>query len=439
MENFLIIEKSPTKVIKDLFEEKYKPEQLSEFIGNKEAILKIKKWDFTKPLFIHGPHGIGKSLLANLFLQKTHNIIEVDNIQEKNKFLEKLQKVITTQSIQRPSAFIIENIDKNIGEGVYYTKFLEILQKYNKKTPVVCICSGETLKKKYNTPSKTEIIELDYPELSEMIDFCQYIQSKEKLNIVPAAIEIIIAASHYDFRKILHYFKLITLGKVKNKYTKKDIISIVEFSDTDTVYSAYELIEEAFNDTNEKTMEELIRNCYPDQPLVNDILYSNCTNSLKLEDSLSILEGISIADTYQSYIYKNQAWELRDYNIVTGSINAFNIIKQRKSKRYVKLKKNQINNLPWITSKNKSALNEVCFGVFMSPLDVLYTFKNIIIPLFNQDIEDKTLTEEKYGILQKYGIETPSVYSKLWSLLHKKPMTRKNKTFLEKVFKQFST
>lgn len=440
MENFLIVEKSKKKITNCLFESKYRPTNLKQYVGNKQAVETIQKIQKKKPIFIHGPHGIGKSLLAFLYLQDTHNIIEIDDIQEKNKFFDKLKKMIIYKPLDKPSAIIIENIDKNIGDGVYFNKFIETIEKWNVvPTPIICICSGESIKKKYKISKNIEVIKLEYPETQEMQQFCSFIASKENINLCNKSIDMIISASKYDFRKILHFFKLITIGKYKTKYTTKDIIKIIEFSETDTVYSAYEIIDEVFNENIDKKIDELTRDCYPDQPLINDIVYSNATNGIELQNTLEILNGFSISDTYQKHIFKNQSWQLRDYSIINGSINAFHCIKQNKPKKHRKIKKNQLNNLPWTCIKNKTTLTEMAKNAHIKIEETLFTFKNIVIPKYQPKIENKTLTEENIKELQQYGIDSCALFSKLWSLTYKKPITRKNKTFLEKIFKQFNT
>ena len=460
-EDFVVQELPKEPIIEDLFEYKYKPRILKDFIGNHYNIKIIKKWieDITNQstnqliCIIHGPFGVGKSLLSSLVL-KDFNIIECDNITEKNKFFDNVEKVITTKSIDeslfqiKPSAFIIENIDKNIGEGVYYKRLMDLLEKHKSllRTPIICISSNVSLKKKYNTPSKVCIITMDYPETHEMILFCEKIQKKERITLSQNAVELMISASRYDFRKILHYFKLLTLGKQKKTYTKKDIRKIIEFSETDVFYSAYEIIEEIYNDDIDKDLEDLINNCHVDQPLITDLLYSNITNGITLEGASSILEGFSRSDIFQKYIYRNHAWELRDYTITSGCINAFNVIKEQKNnKKQYKIKKNQLNNLPWTCIKNKNTFIETknnSIHNIKKPIDLSYAFHKIIKPPIEEKLEQKTLTIEDVKKMQDYGINS-SLYSKLRNITFKdqklKPLSRKNKTLLEKKYKELET
>lgn len=460
-EDFIIQEVPKEKPLEDLFENKYKPKTLKEFIGNKHPIKVLKTWikdiinKSTNQLIciMHGPFGIGKSILSELTL-KDFNIIECDNITEKNKFFDKIEKVITSKSIEeslfqiKPSAFVIENIEKNIGDGIYYKRLLDLLEEKKKvlKTPIICISSNVSLKKKYNTPSKVCIVSLEYPDTKEMIDFCNTIEQNEQLKLSQSAKELIIAASRYDFRKILHYFKLLTLSKTKSIYTKKDIIKITEFSETDVFYSAYEIIDEVYNDTVEKDVDELINNCRVDQPLIADLLYSNITNGIDIEGASLILDGFSQADIFQNYTYKNQSWELRDYNIASSCVNAFNIIKQQKNpKKTYKIRKNQLNNLPWTCIKNKNTLvetkNKSLYNK-LSPNELLFAFHNIIDPMIDNKLEQKTITTDDVKELQEYGIDS-SLYSKIRNISFKsekiKTMSRKNKTLMDKKYKELNT
>lgn len=460
-EDFIVQEVPKEKPIEDLFENKYKPQSIKEFIGNKYPIKILKKWikDITDKstnqliCIIHGPFGIGKSLISKLTL-KDFNIIECEKSTEKNKFFDKIEKVITSKSIEeslfqiKPSAFIIENIENIIGEGVYYKRLLDLLEKNKKilKTPIICISSNVSLKKKYNTPSKVCIIKLDYPETKEMIDFCNYIQQNEQMNLSQSAKELIISASRYDFRKILHYFKLLTLAKKKSLYTNKDIIKIIEFSESDVFYSAYEIIEEIYNDTIEKETQELINNCRVDQPLISDLLYSNISNGIDIEGASSILDGFSQADIFQKYTYKNQSWELRDYTIASSCVNAFNVIKEQKNpKKTYKIKKNQLNNLPWTCIKNKKTLIETKNNSIynkLSPNELLFAFHKIIDPIIDKKLEQKTITTDDIKELQDYGIDS-SLYSKIRNISFKKEkvktMSRKNKTLMDKKYKELNT
>lgn len=326
-EDFMIYEIQKDKPIVDLFEHKYKPDNLKDFVGNGYSIKILNKWlnDVKNPTnkqmiaMIHGPFGIGKSLLAELIL-KDYNIIECHsgNMSEKSKFFEKIEKIISSKSIDeslfdaKPSALIIDGIDKNLGDGVYYKRFLDLLEKYKEKlqTPIICVSSYQNLKKKYNTPSKVCIVKLDYPETNEMIKFCEKVQKNENLNISKSSIELMISASRYDFRKLLHYFKLLSIGKQKKLYNKKDIRKIIEFSETDVFYSAYEIIEETFNDNITKDIEDTISHCHTDQPLIMDLLYSNVTNGIDLEGASKMLDGFSISDEFQKYTYKHHCWEM---------------------------------------------------------------------------------------------------------------------------------
>ena len=76
-DNTQIANKTTTEDISNVWLNKYQPKVLNEIIGNKEHILKIKKWlhNFEKSTYhtavISGGHGVGKNLIVRLALQET--------------------------------------------------------------------------------------------------------------------------------------------------------------------------------------------------------------------------------------------------------------------------------------------------------------------------------------------------------------------------------
>ena len=52
------------------FTEKYRPDNIEDFIGNKKGILDMSENISKKPLLIHGPIGVGKTLSCYLLAKK---------------------------------------------------------------------------------------------------------------------------------------------------------------------------------------------------------------------------------------------------------------------------------------------------------------------------------------------------------------------------------
>jgi DNA polymerase III gamma/tau subunit len=383
MNSFLVQEKTKCEIINNLFEYKYRPKVIEEYIGNKIAIKQLQKWLELKK---RKPYALiygytGKTLLAKLLL-KEYNVIIIEN-----NDLETFKNIITSENTtltEKKSAFIIKDIDKNIGEGVRYKNFIKILDKNVNNLPVICLYSGHKIKKRYNTPTKIELIFVDYPEEEELKMYCKNIITKEKISIPDQSIVWIIASSNYNFMKILNNLQILSCLK-KKKYNQKEIKNILEFAENDTILEAYEVLDETFNDKTERNIEEQINNCYNDQPLIVDLYYSN-VGILPIESYYKVIDNMSSGDIFQKYIYRNCEWEMREYSICYSCILPHQEIRKHLKKNKVyKLKKNQLNNLPWSIVKNMNIYQGISnkTKTRYRPYELKYIFDNILNPLTN--------------------------------------------------------
>ena len=456
--DYLVQEIEKPERINDLFEYKHRPKKLDDFVGNKLNVSFLNGWikaeDFSvkRIILLYGPPGIGKTVLSRLLL-KDYNMILCDshNMSDKNAFFERIKKILTTISIEsslfntKKSSIIIDNIDKNLGEGVYYKKFMDIVEKHNKNNiPIICISSSKKLKKKYNTPSKNLICLLDYPTQKDMTNYCNKIMKIENIDVTNDALKWIIASSRYDFRKILQTFKLLTLSKKKKKkYNKKDIQLILQFSESDIFFSAVEVLDEAFNDNINRDIQDLMSICYSDQPLIIDLLYSNINQCLDIEQIANVLDGYSDSDVFQTYIYKNKVWDLREYAISSSCIKTIDYIKKNRKNKIYKLKKNQLNNLPWSCIKNQRIFSDIkSLNKNLKTEEYQYAFKNIIKPQLEPKLDN--LQENKEEILdiiklsKDIGINY-SNYNKIRNIsLFDKPkaLNKKKKSIIENLYKE---
>jgi hypothetical protein len=449
--DFLVQEVEKPEIIKDLFEDKHKPLNLDQFVGNKSAVIQLEKWvdekidnnPNNKPFVIlYGPNGVGKTLLSR-FVLTNFNVIVFDfhNMKDKKKFFERIKKCLSNISIEesllqkKKTAFIIENVDKNLGDGIQYKKFNDLINKYHPfQNPIICINSSNDLKKKYNTPSKLLKIYLNYPETDELIIFCNKIAEKERLVINKSATELLIASSKYDIRKILHYMKILTYSKNK-KITKKEIRKVLNFSESDVFFSAYEILDEIFNDDVERDINDIITKCYTDQPLIVDLIYSNL-GYLDIETISESLDDISNGDIKQKLIYKKHAWELRDYVITDSCVSPLLRIRNNKTKKNYVIKKNQINNITWNTIKNNKMLTNIISKSKYTKLkkdELKFAFLNIIEPIINKGIKHNTNIENDIEQMKQLGF-TVDDYHKMKTFVKQKAMNKKEKNKLNNYF-----
>jgi hypothetical protein len=466
-----IIEEKSNVIVKvdveSIFEEKYKPKTIDKIIGNKESTILLKNFIQTKIdniksrnfAIIYGPSGIGKNTITELLLKEAnYSIVEFnsDNTTQKSVFFDKITRLLTTNSINKMitssknTAIVIENLDLTLGEGVYYTKFVELLEKYPPdKIPIICT-SGK-LKKKYNTPSKILLVQLLCPELNDFDYLAGKILKKEKMVMTKGALKKIIESSRFDIRQFLRKMRMCCLSTTIKKFDKDNIDTILNFSETDNFFGAYEVMDQFLKPKRDISVEESCIMCLADQPLIIDLLYSNVPHILKMPEVSKCLDSLSTTDEIQKLIFKNHLWELRNYLICGSCVNIKNIIQNNvKIKKSYIIKKNQLNNLPWTCIKNNNTLIEIKSSYVgcckLDSSDLRYAFKYILKPT----IEKESLENDKDVNLQddeqiyknipnmlRYGL-TFLNYCKMRSIQFEKVaiFKKKTKNKLEKMWNE---
>jgi DNA polymerase III delta prime subunit len=438
------------ETVVDLYEEKYKPKTMKEYVGNKAAVKSLKSHlrdtKKNKLIILHGPPGSGKTCVLDILLEG-YQIIEFNSC-DKLLIFDKIEKSLNNLSVVstflegRPRIIVIDDIDKTIGDGVYYTKLLSSIQAQSNNCKVIATTTN--LKKKFNTPTKVDIVVLEYPTTEEALKFCRKVASSEHLTISEKGMKTIITAAKYDFRKILHTFKLLSFRSAGDKLKHKDILSVINFSEADSSFTAYEIVEEAFSGEYPEESEKLIDYCYSDQNTVMDLLYSNLSvGKMDLEDISSCLDSIAMGDVFHHQMFQTQCWNLKEYSIVFGCLTPIHTINNRKFKSngYINLKKNILNNFSLTRSKNKNIYLDINHKRKMATsyniTDIAYISKAIVMPQIETDENEETKNLIKN--LVDIGI-TDDVYSRLRAVnfgCKVKPLIKKEKTRIGKMFSQF--
>ena len=125
--------------------EKYKPQRISEVIGQQEAVTKLlmwlSKWKKGKAMIFHGPPGVGKSALVQaLAREKNYELVEVgeDNIETiitaaKQHSLLRKQKVILLENAD----FADTKLSKKIVEHSIFPVILTVDDIYSNKSRIL--------------------------------------------------------------------------------------------------------------------------------------------------------------------------------------------------------------------------------------------------------------------------------------------------------------
>ena len=204
-----------------LWTDKYSPTNLSQIIGNKTNISKMKMWiqnikrrkTHTPILFLYGPSGVGKTRLAHLLLQEyQYPVLEFNagEIRSRKRIEEIVQKLFYHHSVNdKKIGIIMDEIDgMSCGDkgGLHF--LLEFILQYyhphNSKSiisyhPIICI-SNRPLEKKTQSSLCLEL-KVNRMLGHELLGYLQSICLCENFEVSDAILRDIVQFSKHDIRK----------------------------------------------------------------------------------------------------------------------------------------------------------------------------------------------------------------------------------------------
>ena len=226
-----------------MYTTKYRPTNLSEFIGNKAVIQPFIRWLLewdaankkTKCALVSGVNGIGKSLLVELILKKhDYNIIDltIGDDRDKETITETIAPLLKTKRTfnGQENVLVVSEVD---GGGDY--GFIATLTECIKETciPIICICDD-----RYNQNIKPILnycydIKLAKSSFDDIYRLIYRVVTTEQIRISKQAIDKLYEESNGDIRFILNTLQL----GVKNGNTSKNIQSSNIFDTTGKLFS----------------------------------------------------------------------------------------------------------------------------------------------------------------------------------------------------------
>ena len=398
----------------------YRPKLLSDIKLNRLEIDKAINWisnykknslipDMPKVLFIIGPTGIGKTLLADLiFSNYNYQKIELNStdIRSQKKIGEFLKKSLTYRNIvdmfnegNKPIGILIDEIDTlcKLSDKGGFTEFLTILKqnekfqtikKKPKKTktktkilvedyielynPIICTSNDITDKKITELKKYSEVIYLKTPLNEDMYFIIDDLYKKNNQLITQDVKLDISIYSQNDIRRLiiiledLHYF---SNGKIIDK------ILFDKFKKTyDNKYEEVQLLESTkILITKKLDLIDSARYFDVDCLLTPLMLYHNSidfikntenTPNKKLEIYKNILNSLCIHDTIQTNIFEIQDWdELYNIAAIYGSSIPNYYFNELKNKKPVNIEFTSLLNKISQMFVNKKLLNSANFSI----------------------------------------------------------------------------
>ena len=297
-------------MIKLMWSEKYRPQNISDMVGNEESRAAIMEWfakwkKGTKPLLLVGPPGIGKTTMAFLVAKQFgYDMIGLNasDVRSKSRINEILTPVLGNVSVLGTPMIFVDEVDGIHGRGDYggVAALVDILKEPT--VPIILAANDETSDKMKNIKKVVKTISFKKIPPRLLRVYLENILKKESSKLSPGSLIKVIDKSRGDIRSMINLTQSMVTGfnpQTETRFENIDVENgINAFFKSKSVEEARGVLYSMQIDPREK---------------INAFYSSIVTSNLDVETSAKYLEIISEADMLYGKIVRTQNWRLLRY------------------------------------------------------------------------------------------------------------------------------
>ncbi|MBT8242794.1 MAG: AAA family ATPase [Nitrosopumilus sp.] len=293
-----------------MWSEKYRPQSVSDMVGNEEARAAIIEWFVkwkkgTKPLLLVGPPGIGKTTIAYLVAKQFgYDMIGLNasDVRSKSRINEILTPVLANVTVMGVPMIFVDEVDGIHGRGDYggASALVDILKEPT--VPIILAANNDDSDKMKSIKKVVKTIQFKKIPPRLLRVYLENILKKQSAKISPGALIKVIDKSKGDVRSMINFTQSLVTGF--NPQTEKTFESVnVEdgvnaFFKANSIEEARIILYSMQIDPREK---------------INAFYSSIITSELDNSTLAKYLEIISQADMIFGKIMKTQNWRLLRY------------------------------------------------------------------------------------------------------------------------------
>ncbi|MBT5201770.1 MAG: AAA family ATPase [Thaumarchaeota archaeon] len=293
-----------------MWSEKYRPQIISDMIGNEESRKEIMEWfakwkKGTKPLLLVGPPGIGKTTMAFLVAKQFgYDMIGLNasDARSKSRINEILTPVLGNVSVLGTPMIFVDEVDGIHGRGDYggAAALVDILKEPT--VPIVLAANDDTLEKMKNIKKVVKTISFKKIPPRLLRVYLENILKKENTKLSPGSLIKVIDKSRGDIRSMINLTQSLVTGFNPQTETSFESINVEDgvnaFFKANSVDEARIILYSMQIDPREK---------------ITAFYSSIVTSDLDNLTLAKYLEIISNADMLYGKIMKTQNWRLLRY------------------------------------------------------------------------------------------------------------------------------
>jgi len=293
-----------------MWSEKYRPQIISDMVGNEEARAAITEWFVkwkkgTKPLLLVGPPGIGKTTIAYLIAKQFgYDMIGLNasDVRSKSRINEILTPVLANVSVMGIPMIFVDEVDGIHGRGDYggASALVDILKEPT--VPIVLAANNDTSDKMKSIKKVVKTIQFKKIPPRLLRVYLENILKKQSAKLSPGALIKVIDKSKGDIRSMINLTQSLVTGF--NPQTEKTFESINVEDGVNAFFKANSI---------EEARSVLYSMQIDPREKINAFYSSIITSELDNVTLAKYLETISDADMLFGRIMKTQNWRLLRY------------------------------------------------------------------------------------------------------------------------------
>jgi len=379
-----------------MWSEKYRPQIISDMVGNEEPRAAIMEWfakwkKGTKPLLLVGPPGIGKTTMAYLVAKQFgYDMIGLNasDVRSKSRINEILMPVLGNVSVLGTPMIFVDEVDGIHGRGDYggAAALVDILKEPT--VPIVIAANDDSLEKMKNIKKVVTTISFKRIPPRLLRVYLENILKKENVKLSPGSLIKVIDKSRGDIRSMINLTQSLINGFNPQTETSFETINVEDgvnaFFKANSIDEARSVLYSMQINPRDK---------------INAFYSSIVTSDIDNSTLAKYLETISDADMIYGKIMKTQNWRLLRY------LNDILIKLYQNDDRIRYAKYNLswplLNRIRWDGAKIKSLSSVMAKKLHLSSS----AFVSICLPYVLFCIKNKTLElelEETFGdIIEK--------------------------------------
>lgn len=382
-----------------MWSEKYRPQIISDMVGNEEARVAITEWFVkwkkgTKPLLLVGPPGIGKTTIAYLVAKQFgYDMIGLNasDVRSKSRLNEILMPVLGNVSVLGTPMIFVDEVDGIHGRGDYggASALVDILKEPT--VPIVLAANNDDSDKMKSIKKVVKTIQFKKIPPRLLRVYLENILKKQNAKLSPGSLIKVIDKSKGDIRSMINLTQSLETGfnpQTDQSFERVNVENGVNaFFKANSIEEARSVLYSMQIDPREK---------------INAFYSSIITSELDTQTLAKYLEIISTADMLFGRIMKTQNWRLLRYLNDT----LIKLYQNDDRIRYAKynLSWPLLNRIRWDGAKIKSLSNIMARKLHLSSS----SFVTLCLPYVLFCIKNKTLElelEETFGDIIEKEIE----------------------------------